>query len=392
MIEDRNFQKVIIPEINAAVLGISNQRWDSVKTTDSLEHAISIMRNNNYDILPITNKKGETKEFYRTKKWGNYDKDNIEKQQINQAETIYYLTDIKDLLHKFVLDKRDYYFLTNYKEIVGLISIVNLNSKATYLYLYNFLIELETELGTWISNLFKDDEIFDILCKKPSFDSQYDNFEKGKRLGINNRLIEYIYLSDMFDLIKEKNKFNMLGYKENEFSEIAGLICKKRNLVCHPINSTTKYIAKDLLEFLTKMEELQLRISEAQLITAYHKTNFNVYEPKLTIKINEKNHELDSILKKENATEWAYITAYNPMSNSRTEQENIIANESLFNDIKDFKTFKGEGIGEDLRWKPEESFLIIGISENKARELGRKYVQKAIVSGTLGQTAKLLIL
>ena len=51
-----------------------------------------------------------------------------------------------------------------------------------------------------------------------------------------------------------------------------------------------------------------------ELIQAYKETDFNIYEPKITIKVGRVNQELDHLLQIHNCITWAYITAYNPYS------------------------------------------------------------------------------
>lgn len=138
------------------------------------------------------------------------------------------------------------------------------------------------------------------------------------------------------------------------------------------------------------MEELKL--SENDLLTSYYKTDYIIYDPKIIIKINEKNKELNKLLKKNNVSEWAYITAYNPMSQISSEARNESANKKLLIDIQEYKVFKGEGVGQDNTWKPEKSFLVLGVNKNKAIEIGKKYLQKAIIFGVINQSAELIIL
>ena len=61
-----------------------------------------------------------------------------------------------------------------------------------------------------------------------------------------------------------------------------------------------------------------------ELIQAYKETDFNVYEPKITIKVGQVNQELDRLLQNQNCLTWAYITAWNPYSeltDDRTNEE-----------------------------------------------------------------------
>lgn len=61
------------------------------------------------------------------------------------------------------------------------------------------------------------------------------------------------------------------------------------------------------------------------LIKAYLDTDFNVYEPKITIKCGKLNQALDHLLEINNSNEWAYITAWNPYSELTDGEVNVKA-------------------------------------------------------------------
>jgi hypothetical protein len=53
--------------------------------------------------------------------------------------------------------------------------------------------------------------------------------------------------------------------------------------------------------------------------------------------------------------------------------------------------FPGEGVGDDRTWPPERSTLVLGIEREAAISLGRRFGQRAIVCGRLGELATLEI-
>ena len=127
-----------------------------------------------------------------------------------------------------------------------------------------------------------------------------------------------------------------------------------------------------------------------ELIQAYQSTNFNVYEPKLTIRVGEKNQLLNDLLQQHHCAAWTYVTAWNPFSKTQSDEINQLRNKELKEDLQDYILFDGEGVGQDPKWKPEQSFLVLGISKEKAIALGNKYKQHAIVFGEINKTAELL--
>ena len=128
------------------------------------------------------------------------------------------------------------------------------------------------------------------------------------------------------------------------------------------------------------------------LIFAYTNTKFHVFIPAIVIEIGKRNEDLDTLIKKEGQTEWAYLTAYNPFSKELTDKENLERQSQLLSKISDYKFYEGEGVGEDPTWKPERSILIVGITKNEAISLGREFEQNAIVYGKINEVPELIIL
>jgi hypothetical protein len=132
---------------------------------------------------------------------------------------------------------------------------------------------------------------------------------------------------------------------------------------------------------------------DKDLYNAYSSTLYQVAEPRVDIRIGVKSKELDALLLLHNRTTYAFITAWNPFSKILSEDENNRRNKLLFEELfKKYVLFQGHGIGQDPKWKPEESFLVLGIDERTAAELGRKYEQNAIVFGAYDEEPQLLVL
>lgn len=127
-----------------------------------------------------------------------------------------------------------------------------------------------------------------------------------------------------------------------------------------------------------------------ELIQAYKETDFNVYEPKITIKVGQVNQELDRLLIMNNCITWAYITAWNPYSELTDDRTNEEKNDQLRNDLTGYILFDGDGVGSDQSWLPEKSFLILGIGLDDAMLIGKKYRQNAIVVGKIYEEPQLI--
>lgn len=127
-----------------------------------------------------------------------------------------------------------------------------------------------------------------------------------------------------------------------------------------------------------------------ELIQAYKETDFNVYEPKITIKVGQVNQELDRLLNMNNCITWAYITAWNPFSEFTDDRTNEEKNDQLRNDLTEYILLAGEGVGSDQSWQPEKSFLILGIELKDAIRIGKKYRQNAIFVGKIHEEPQLV--
>lgn len=55
-----------------------------------------------------------------------------------------------------------------------------------------------------------------------------------------------------------------------------------------------------------------------------------------------------------------------------------------------FVFFRGSGGPDAENWQPEESVLVIGISQARGVEFGRRFGQEAIVCGRVGEAARLV--
>jgi len=118
------------------------------------------------------------------------------------------------------------------------------------------------------------------------------------------------------------------------------------------------------------------------LLNSYKLANYHVdASPSFILKIGIQSPELESIYKTSHKHTAAFITAFNPYSQELSNQENKDRNHKLEELIQSlhFDYIHGEGKCGDGDWDGEESFLIFGISEKQASEIGKKFEQNAIV-------------
>jgi hypothetical protein len=124
---------------------------------------------------------------------------------------------------------------------------------------------------------------------------------------------------------------------------------------------------------------------ELECWRAYERTTYCVDDSpgRIRFRAGDVSRSLDALVARHDATRWALITAWNPESVRLTRAENDVRQRSLERDAQQagYQMLRGEGIGADPNWQPEESILILGISRKAARQLGRQYGQLAIVVG-----------
>ena len=102
--------------------------------------------------------------------------------------------------------------------------------------------------------------------------------------------------------------------------------------------------------------------------------------------------ELDALLDQRGADQWAYLTAYNPGSRLLSSDENVRRQQALVEAVqhRGLTFFEGESVLDPAAWPPEPSLLILGISPDEARSLGRQFGQLAVVVGRRGEPARLV--
>jgi hypothetical protein len=134
---------------------------------------------------------------------------------------------------------------------------------------------------------------------------------------------------------------------------------------------------------------------DAALLEAYRRTAFIAETPagRLSLRIGARSAELDALLAVHGVGTWAYVTAFNPGSVSLTAVENSARQRQLEHTVMDMGlvSYPGQGVGDDRRWPPEPSLLVLGIAREAASHLGRQYGQLAIVYGEAHRPAELLV-
>lgn len=122
-----------------------------------------------------------------------------------------------------------------------------------------------------------------------------------------------------------------------------------------------------------------------ELIRAYESTDFIVFDTEgFVLRIGERNEAVISLMKRTKVDLAAYISAQNPFSRQLTSEENARRHQELLESLKksNYAFVEGEGrspvTNENIVWR-EASVLVMGVSSEEARSIGRKWEQNAIV-------------
>jgi hypothetical protein len=76
-----------------------------------------------------------------------------------------------------------------------------------------------------------------------------------------------------------------------------------------------------------------------------------------------------------------FITAFNPLGKAQDDEANEAAHARLGEVLRALVADVIEGAGADpaCQWPPEKSYLALGINAEVARDLGRRFMQDAVV-------------
>jgi hypothetical protein len=135
-----------------------------------------------------------------------------------------------------------------------------------------------------------------------------------------------------------------------------------------------------------KLLELTILVRESlidlQVIQAYRETDYRVFSDiPVTLRITEQNEALLGLYKANRSDSCAFVTACNPLGQRVDEAENIRLQDQLARELgfRSLYFISGEGKHPVGDWPGEPSFLVLGLSLEAAKTLGRKREQNAIV-------------
>lgn len=259
------------PRVTAAQIGINKLDWICLDSKYD-EQARSLMSQNKFDILPIINEKGSFEQYYATRQWNDYTALNL--NNIDLGSTIYYGTGIRDLIKRFHKEKRYFYFLSDYQEIVGLVSFANLSCQAVYNYLYYIISSIENGVSGFLQKRIDDQLILKLFEEKSSEKSLVDVKDTNHYQNTLNRynrdnqeysIYSYLDFKDLGLIITRNDKY--LTGKEKKlkkyYAKFEGSYNDLRQKVMHPVKTllTTPQSVAEIDELLDDYDSIMEIVS-----------------------------------------------------------------------------------------------------------------------------------
>jgi hypothetical protein len=119
------------------------------------------------------------------------------------------------------------------------------------------------------------------------------------------------------------------------------------------------------------------------LIAAYRATHFCVsgVQPPFILRVDESNADLANCYTTYGVRSSAFITAWNPGSQPTSDADNAAAQHRLESLLREqhFQFLHGLGVDPTGQWEGEESYLVLGIDQEAACDVGRLFHQHGIV-------------
>ena len=224
-------------ELTVAQIGINKWDWECIQDKNT-NQAMQIMISKSYDVLPIVSN-GRVIEYYKTKNWGDFS--SIEVRPIEGPDKLYYRLSFYDFLKRMIDEKREFYFLADSQEVLGLISLNNLNCLAVYNYIYQITSGLERRVTEMLKEQFSEDYIIDILSRTSDKSAaeilkEFNGLKQGNR---ENSIFDFLYfptlstilkyaIQDLPDKLKPIEVFRKKFHTNNVYGSL-------RNAVAHPV-------------------------------------------------------------------------------------------------------------------------------------------------------------
>lgn len=225
----------------AAVAGISRNGWTALKESNPREeHARAIMAKERFDVLPIE-ANGSVDAYFHTLRWNDYSK--VGRADITEADLVPLDTEVQDVVRCLADQSRLFFFLSDARDVVGLISVVNLNRRPVKVWLFSLVSEIEVRLGEFLCRHCKDEDMYALTlgsATHPKYDEVKRRYQTDRDNGLELPVVVYLYFSDLVNLVIEKGLYGRLDYSRTRFERSLGSLAELRDEVAHPARSIVR--------------------------------------------------------------------------------------------------------------------------------------------------------
>lgn len=224
-------------EITAFNICLPIDKFISVSSKNtSMKEVVTIMRKNRFDVLPVVDENTRiVKGYFNTISRNLWTPETIKYKEIEFSDVVNSSITISSLLQKLVdIEPKCLFLIDNYR-IIGMVHPSNFNSKVFSSWLFKQFYEIEDRLGCLILSSVDEEELYGKVLKKLEKHEGIERYRKDMEQGVENRLIEYLYFSDLLNITKWYKLWKQCGFRNaKEFNKLDSLI-ELRNYVMHPI-------------------------------------------------------------------------------------------------------------------------------------------------------------
>ncbi len=239
---DAHFKRAGVVDVSAAVVGIRRTAWVGLSTEEATKrNAKCIMQDRRFDILPVEDD-GKIRRYFSTSRWNDFN--DISEREISHKDVMPFDSPIKEVIRGLAIENRNSFFLVSEREIVGLVSVSNLNCRQIRVYLYSLLSDLEVSLSQFITERLDDEKLIDVVLGEQSGQGKKDienRYKADQEAGMEVPFVEYLYLSDLANVISRANLHEQLGLSRTKATKILGSLTNFRNKVAHPVRSILEH-------------------------------------------------------------------------------------------------------------------------------------------------------
>ncbi len=251
-------------DLTARHICVPRVQWLSIKSSDAdLKEAIRLMSENRFDVLPIEDSPDlPVREMFATDKRSAYSTNTVKRRHLEISDILPSTTPVSLLIREFSTSKKLFFFIVCQNKVMGLVTPSNLNSRPVRSWLFTLLCEYETSLGEVIRFKLSEEELLKDLPNSENGIDSLMQYQADKRNGIENHVVEYLYLSTLTNIFAKHKLYLVIGLRSRKEFEEYNSLNEIRKMVMHPVRSliTDEASIDSLSSNLIKLNDLLFRL------------------------------------------------------------------------------------------------------------------------------------